>query len=149
MAYFDAEDRLHEEMSHELFREKRICLIGVPGAFLPTCSMKHIPSFIEQSDALRTEKGIDEIMCVSVNDVFVMDAWGKSMGADEAGMLMLADGCGQFALAMGVELDLTDKGMGIRSRRYSMLVEDLEIKVINLEEGGAYTVSDAETLMQS
>eukprot|EP00892_Ulva_mutabilis_P012535 jgi/Ulvmu1/9654/UM054_0086.1 len=149
LAYFDAQDNLHEEMSHELFRNKTVCVIGVPGAFLPTCSMKHIPSFVDHSDALRKDKSIDEILCISVNDVFVMDAWGKSLGADEAGIVMVADGCGQFALAMGVELDLTEKGMGVRSRRYSMVVDNLEIKLLNLEDGGAYNVSDSETLLNS
>ncbi|PRW58080.1 Peroxiredoxin- chloroplastic [Chlorella sorokiniana] len=143
--YFDAEGNMQEVTVGSLTKGKKVVLFAVPGAFTPTCSLKHLPGFIEKADELRG-KGVDTIACVSVNDAFVMDAWGKSVGADGK-VLMLADGSAVFAKAIGAELDLTDKGLGVRSRRYAMLVDDGAVKVLNLEEGGAFTVSGAEDIL--
>ena len=121
-------------------------LFAVPGAFTPTCSQKHLPGFIEKADELKS-KGVDTIACVSVNDAFVMRAWGESVGAGDK-VLLLADGSGKFTKALGVELDLSDKGLGVRSRRYSLLAEDGVVKQVNLEEGGAFTVSGPEEILK-
>jgi peroxiredoxin len=186
----------------QLCKGKKVVLFAVPGAFTPTCSMKHLPGFIDKADDLKG-KGVETIACISVNDAFVMvrgraaawrrggarglgqrarqglgrrrrrqqhstaaparappttrpprpprppqDAWGKSVGAGDK-VLMLADGNGQFAKSLGVELDLADKGLGLRSRRYAMLVEDGVVKMLNLEEGGAFTVSSAESILEA
>ncbi|MDQ2860058.1 MAG: peroxiredoxin [Pseudomonadota bacterium] len=129
----------------ELFKGKTIALFAVPGAFTPTCSVKHLPGFKEKAAALKA-KGIDTIACVSVNDVFVMKAWGESqnVGAD---ILMLADGNGEFTRAVGLELDASRFGMGPRSQRYSLVVEDGMVKEVNIEEGGEFKVSSAEYML--
>eukprot|EP00898_Chlorokybus_atmophyticus_P008101 jgi/Chlat1/8292/Chrsp78S07710 len=146
-AYFDEDGDLKEVSASELTKGKKVVLFAVPGAFTPTCSLKHLPGFIEKADELKG-KGVSTIACVSVNDPFVMQAWGKSVGA--AGKVMLlADGSGKFAQALGVELDLSDKGLGIRSRRYSMLVDDGVIKQLNLEEGGGFTTSGADNIIKA
>ena len=145
LSYFDAENTMQEISVDELTRGKRVVLFAVPGAFTPTCSLKHLPGFIEKSDELRA-KGVDAIACVSVNDPFVMDAWGRSVDAGDK-VLLLADGSALFTKAIGAELDLTDKGLGIRSRRYAALVEDGTVKLLNLEEGGAFTVSSADEIL--
>ena len=128
-----------------LTKGKKVVLFAVPGAFTPTCSLKHLPGFISRADDLRA-KGVDTIACISVNDPFVMDAWAKSVDAGDK-VLMLADGSALFTKAVCAELDLTDKGLGIRSRRYAALVEDGVVKVLNLEEGGAFTVSSADDIL--
>lgn len=143
--YFNSEGNMQEITLGELTKGKKVVLFAVPGAFTPTCSLKHLPGFIDKADALKA-KGVDTIGCVSVNDAFVMDAWGKTVGADGK-VIMLADGSGIFAKAVGVELDLSDKGLGLRSRRYAMLADDGVVKVLNLEEGGAFTVSSAEDIL--
>jgi len=145
--YFDGEGNMKEISVGELTKGKKVVLFAVPGAFTPTCSLKHLPGFIENADELKS-KGVDTIACVSVNDAFVMDAWGKAVGADGK-VLMLADGSALFAKAIGADLDLTDKGLGMRSRRYAMLVDDSVVKVLNLEEGGAFTVSSAEDILSA
>ncbi|KAK9819915.1 hypothetical protein WJX72_003931 [[Myrmecia] bisecta] len=145
--YFDAEGNMQEISVEELTKGKKVVLFAVPGAFTPTCSLKHLPGFIEKADELKA-KGVDNIACIAVNDAFVMDAWGKSVGADGK-VVMMADGSALFAKAIGVELDLTDKGLGIRSRRYAMLVDDGVVKELNLEEGGAFTVSSADEILTS
>ena len=129
----------------ELFSGKKVVLFAVPGAFTPTCSAKHLPGFVEQADAIKA-KGVDTIACVAVNDVFVMDAWGKSQGVGDK-VQMLADGSADFARALDVELDLVGRGLGVRSRRYSMIVDDGTVTRLNLEEGGGYEVSDAGTIL--
>ena len=129
----------------ELFGGKRVALFALPGAFTPTCSAKHLPGFVTNAGAIKA-KGVDTIACVSVNDAFVMNAWGEDQGTDDK-VLMLADGSAKLAAALGVELDLGDRGLGVRSRRYSMIVEDGVVKTLNLEEAGGYEVSDAETLL--
>jgi peroxiredoxin len=129
----------------DLFTGRTIALFSVPGAFTPTCSAKHLPGFLEQADALHA-KGVDEIVCTAVNDVFVMDAWGKSAGA-EGKVTMLADGNGEFARAMGLEMDSTGFGMGHRGKRFSMLVRDGIIEQLNIEAPGEYRVSTADYLL--
>jgi peroxiredoxin len=128
----------------ELTRNKRVIIIGLPGAFTPTCSGKHIPGFLEYYPKLKA-KAVDEILCVSVNDAFVMDAWSKSLGA-QGQVRMLGDGNGDFTKAIGLDIDLSANGMGVRSRRYAMLVENGIVKALNLDEPGKFEVSDACTL---
>lgn len=125
---------------------KNIALFALPGAYTPTCSAKHVPGYVENAAALRAA-GIDEIWCVSVNDAFVMGAWGRDQKAGGK-VRMLADGSAEFAKATGLTLDLTAKGMGLRSNRYSMLVVDGVVKALNVEGPGKFEVSDAETLLR-
>lgn len=130
----------------DLVRGKTIALFGLPGAFTPTCSAKHVPSYLEHYDALRA-KGVDEIWCVSVNDAFVMGAWGRDQKT--AGKVrMMGDGSAEFAQATGLVLDLTARGLGLRSDRYSMLVVDGVVKQLNREQPGKFEVSDAATLLK-
>ncbi|VVB05532.1 unnamed protein product [Arabis nemorensis] len=128
---------------------KKSILFAVPGAFTPTCSQKHVPGFVSKAGELRS-KGIDVIACISVNDAFVMEAWRKDLGINDEVML-LSDGNGEFTGKLGVELDLRDKpvGLGVRSRRYAILAEDGVVKVLNLEEGGAFTNSSAEDMLKA
>ena len=124
---------------------KRIVIFGLPGAYTPTCSAKHVPGYVSQADALKAA-GIDEIWCVSVNDAFVMGAWGRDQHT--AGKVrMMADGSAAFAQATGLTLDLTSRGMGLRSDRYSMLVDDGVVKTLNIEGPGKFEVSDADTML--
>jgi peroxiredoxin len=130
----------------EIFKGRKVVLFAVPGAFTPTCTMNHLPGFRDHEADFKA-KGIEEIVVVSVNDVFVMDAWAKQSGA--AGKItFLADGVANFAKAIGLTLDLTDRGLGVRSQRYSMLVDDGEVKKLNIEEAvGKAETSSAETLL--
>lgn len=124
---------------------KTIALFAVPGAFTPTCSAKHVPSYLENHDALKAA-GVDEIWCLSVNDPFVMGAWAREQKT--AGKLrMLADGDAAFAKATGLTLDLTGKGLGLRSNRYSMLIKDGKVVALNIEGPGKFEVSDGATLL--
>jgi glutaredoxin/glutathione-dependent peroxiredoxin len=124
---------------------KTIAIFALPGAFTPTCSAKHVPGFVESADALKAA-GVDEIWCVSVNDAFVMRAWGRELGT--AGKVrMMADGSAEFTRATGLTLDLTSRGMGIRSQRLSMLVRNGEVLSLNIEAPGKFEVSDAATLL--
>nr|WP_315848736.1 peroxiredoxin [uncultured Rhodoferax sp.] len=124
---------------------KTIALFALPGAFTPTCSAKHVPGYVEQAAAFQAA-GVDEIWCVSVNDAFVMGAWAREQKT--AGKVrMLADGSAAFSQATGLTLDLTSKGMGLRSNRYSMLVKDGKVSALNVEGPGKFEVSDAETLL--
>ena len=129
----------------ELFGGKKVVLFAVPGAFTPTCSAKHLPGFVEKADQIKA-KGVDTIACVAVNDVFVMNAWGKDQNAGGK-VEMLADGSAVFAKALGTVLDLTERGLGVRSGRYSMIVDDGVVKQVNLEQGGGFEVSDADTIL--
>jgi peroxiredoxin len=124
---------------------KTIALFALPGAYTPTCSAKHVPGYIEQAEALK-QAGVDEIWCVSVNDAFVMGAWGREQRATGK-VRMLADGSADFAKATGLTLDLTARGMGLRSNRYSMLVQDGVVQTLNVEGPGQLEVSDAATLL--
>jgi peroxiredoxin len=124
---------------------KKIAVFALPGAYTPTCSAKHVPGYVTQADALKAA-GIDEIWCVSVNDAFVMGAWGRDQHT--AGKVrMMADGSAEFTRAAGLTLDLTAKGMGVRSQRYSMLVVDGVVKALNIEAPGKFEVSDAGTML--
>lgn len=125
----------------EFFAGKKVVLFSVPGAFTPTCSAKHLPGFVEQADAFFA-KGVDAIACMSVNDAFVMGAWGKSQNADK--ITMIADGNGAFAKALGLEMDASGFGMGTRSKRFSMIVDNGTVTHLNVEEPGAFQVSSAE-----
>lgn len=129
----------------DLVKGKKIALFALPGAFTPTCSAKHVPGYIQHAAALKA-KGVDEIWCVSVNDAFVMGAWGRDQKATGV-VRMLADGSATFTRALGMVFDLTERGMGIRSQRYSMLVDDGVVKQLNLEAPGKFEVSNAETLL--
>ncbi len=124
---------------------KIIALFALPGAYTPTCSAKHVPGYVDQVDALR-KAGVDEIWCVSVNDAFVMGAWGRELGA-VGKVRMLADGSADFAKATGLTLDLTTRGMGLRSNRYSMLVKNGVVTTLNIEGPGKFEVSDAATML--
>lgn len=124
---------------------KTIAIFGLPGAFTPTCSAKHVPGYLQEADALKAA-GVDEVWCVSVNDPFVMGAWArdqKSVGK----VRMMADGSADFAKATGLTFDLTSRGMGVRSQRYSMLVKDGVVRALNIEAPGKFEVSDAKTLV--
>ena len=125
---------------------KKIAVFALPGAFTPTCSAKHVPGYVEKADALKAA-GVDEIWCVSVNDAFVMGAWGRDQHT--AGKVrMMADGSADFTKATGLVLDLTARGMGVRSERYSMLVVDGVVKTLNVEAPGKFEVSDADTMLK-
>lgn len=130
----------------ELFAGKKVVVFALPGAFTPTCSAKHLPGFIQHADEIKN-RGIDAIACVSVNDAFVMGAWGNAQGSGEK-VMMLADGNGEFTKSIGLEMDATKFGMGTRSQRYSMLVDNGVVKELNIEEPGAYAVSSAEHIMK-
>ena len=131
--------------SSDYFAGKRVALFAVPGAFTPTCSARHLPSYVEKAADLKG-KGIDEIACISVNDPFVMSAWGERDGSQD--ITMIADGNGQFADAVGLAMDGSKFGMGKRSQRYSMLINDGVVEQLNVEAPGEYKASSAETLLE-
>jgi peroxiredoxin len=130
--------------SGEFFRGKRVALFAVPGAFTPTCSARHLPSYVEKASELKG-KGVDEIACISVNDPFVMSAWGERDGSED--ITMLADGNGEFAEAIGLTMDGSKFGLGKRSQRYSMIVDDGIVKQLNVEAPGEYRASSAENML--
>jgi peroxiredoxin len=130
----------------DLVKGKKIVIFGLPGAYTPTCSAKHVPSYIRHYDALKS-KGIDEIWCLAVNDAFVMGAWGREQQATGK-VRMMADGSAQYTKKLGLELDLTARGMGMRCQRFSMLVDDGVVKKLNVEAPGKFEVSDAETMLR-
>jgi peroxiredoxin len=132
--------------SNDLFKGKKVALFALPGAFTPTCSAKHLPGFVENADAIR-KKGFDSIVCLSVNDAFVMDAWGKAQKAGDK-VKMVADGNGDLTRAMGLELDLRQNGLGVRSQRFSMIVDDGKVTRLNVDKQGTFDVSSAETLLK-
>jgi peroxiredoxin len=129
----------------EMTRGKKVVLFGLPGAFTPTCSAKHVPSYVANYDKLKA-KGVDTIACMSVNDAFVMGAWAKDQKAGDK-VHMLADGSADYTKALGLELDLTGRGMGVRCQRFSMLVDNGVVKLLNIEAPGKYEVSSAETML--
>jgi len=133
--------------SDDLFAGKKVVLFALPGAFTPTCSAAHLPGYVVASDDL-SAKGVDRIVCLSVNDAFVMDAWGKQHNADDR-VMMIADGSAHFTTALGLELDLDAAGMGLRSQRYAMVVNDGVVEVLNIEAPKAFEVSDAQTILSS
>jgi len=130
----------------DLVKGKKIVIFGLPGAFTPTCSAKHVPSYTANYDKLKAKK-VDEIWCVSVNDAFVMGAWGKDQKS--AGKVrMMADGSATFTKALGLEFDLVARGMGVRSQRYAMIVDDGVVKALSVEAPGKFEVSDAESMLK-
>jgi len=132
-------------LSDELFAGKKVVLFALPGAFTPTCSAKHVPGFVGNFEAL-SAKGVDLIACLSVNDAFVMGAWGKDQKAEDK-VLMLADGNADFTKAVGLDADFNAYGMGTRSQRYAMVIDDGVVQVLNVEKPGAFEVSTAETIL--
>jgi peroxiredoxin len=134
-----------ETSTDEIFKGKKVVLFAVPGAFTPTCSNRHLPGFVENADTFRA-KGVDTVACIAVNDAFVMGAWGKQQGADGR-LTMLADGSGAFAKAMGLELDLVGRGMGVRSQRYALIAQDGKVTYLAIEQPGGFEVSKAEAIL--
>ena len=130
--------------SDELFGGRKVVLFAVPGAFTPVCSAAHLPGFVANADKIKA-KGVDDIVCMSVNDVFVMDAWGKAQNADE--IHMVADGSGAFSKAAGLELDLVSRGLGMRSQRYAMVVEDGVVTHMHVDEPTKLDGSSAESML--
>ena len=145
--YFDEDGSLVTATMGELTRGKTTVVFAVPGAFTPTCSTKHLPGYVSRADEMRA-RGVDAIMCVSVNDAFVMNAWGESAGARKAGVRLLADGSAHLARAMGTDLDLSAQGMGIRSRRFAMIVRDGVVEYLAMEAGDKYETSGAEDILK-
>ncbi len=137
-------DGVQAVTTHELFKGKKVVLFSVPGAFTPTCSAKHLPGYIEKFEEFQ-RRGI-EVACMAVNDAFVMGAWGKSQDAPE-GLMMLADGNGAFTQALGLELDASAFGMGIRSKRFALYAEDGVVKLLHVEGAGEFKVSSAEAVL--
>ncbi|XP_031485405.1 peroxiredoxin-2B-like [Nymphaea colorata] len=147
ISYFDADDKLQEATVHSLTAGKKVILFGVPGAFTPTCSLQHVPSFIDNAEELKS-KGIDEIYLISVNDPFVLKAWAQTYPHNKH-VKFLADGSAAYTHALGLELDLTEKGLGVRSRRFALLADNLEVKLANIEEGGDFTITSAEDIFKA
>jgi glutaredoxin/glutathione-dependent peroxiredoxin len=136
-----------EISTDEIFKGKKVVLFAVPGAFTPTCSAKHLPGFVQNSDAIKA-KGVDTIACLAVNDAFVMGAWGKQQSTDGK-VTMLADGNGTFTKELGLEMDGSGFGLGTRSKRYAMVVQDGVVKALNVENPGAFEVSSAEAVLKA
>ena len=130
----------------DLTRGRKVAIFGLPGAFTPTCSAKHVPSYLQNIDRLKA-KGVADVLCMSVNDAFVMGAWGRDQTAGGK-VRMMADGSAQYTKALGLEFDLAAKGLGMRCQRFSMLVDDGVVKLLNIEAPGKYEVSDAETMLK-
>ena len=139
------EDGPKEISTDELFKGKKVVLFAVPGAFTPTCSVKHLPSFVQNAAAF-TAKGVDSIVCMAVNDAFVMGAWGKEQGSGDK-IIMLADGSAAFTKALGLELDLVPRGMGVRSQRFALVAVDGKVTHLAVEPPGGFDVSKAESLL--
>jgi len=131
----------------EIFKGKKVVLFALPGAFTPTCSAKHLPGFVQKASEIKG-KGVDTIACLSVNDAFVMNAWGKDQKVEDK-VLMLADGNGDFTRAIELEMDGSGYGLGKRSRRYAMVVQDGVVKTLNVENPGAFEVSSAEAILKT
>jgi glutaredoxin/glutathione-dependent peroxiredoxin len=140
-------DGIQTISSDDLFKGKKVVLFALPGAFTPTCSAKHLPGFVNNHQDFK-KKGVDTVACLSVNDAFVMDAWGKDQHVEDK-VMMLADGNGDFTKAVGLTMDATGYGMGLRSQRYAMVVEDGVIKKLNVEAPGAFEVSSAEAILKA
>ncbi len=138
-------DGIKDLTTDDIFKGKKVAIFGLPGAFTPTCSAKHLPGFVTNFEALKA-KGVDTVACVSVNDAFVMDAWGKAQNVGDK-VMMLADGNADLTKALGIEMDGTGYGMGLRMKRFSMYVVDGTVKSFNLEKPGAFEVSNAETML--
>ena len=137
--------KMSDITTDEIFHGKKVVLFAVPGAFTPTCSMQHLPGFVEKAAEIKA-KGVDTVACISVNDAFVMGAWGKDKGADGK-VLMLADGNGEFAKALGLDFDGSGIGFGLRSQRYALVAQDGVVKVLAVEEPMKFQVSSAEAIL--
>ncbi len=142
-----AADGIKTIKSDELFKGRKVVLFALPGAFTPTCSAKHLPGFVQHADEIR-KKGVDAIACLSVNDAFVMDAWGKAHKADGK-VMMLADGNAEFSKAVGLTMNAEKYGMGLRAERYAMVVDNGVVKALNVEAPGAFEVSSAEAVLKA
>ena len=134
-----------EVSTADVFRGKTVVMFAVPGAFTPTCSARHLPGYLQNVDALK-EKGVGEVVCLAVNDAFVMGAWARDQGVDGR-LLMLADGSGAFTKALGLELDLTARGLGIRAQRFALVAEDGRVTHLAVEQPGGFEVSRAESVL--
>ena len=140
-------DGVQTKTTDELFKGKKVVLFALPGAFTPTCSAKHLPGFVNNFQAIKA-KGVDAIACLSVNDAFVMDAWGKDQNVEDK-VMMLADGNADFTKAVGLTMDGTGYGMGTRSQRYAMIIDKGVITALNVEAPGAFEVSSAESILKA
>jgi glutaredoxin/glutathione-dependent peroxiredoxin len=140
-------DGMKDVQTDEFFKGKKVVLFAVPGAFTPTCSAKHLPGFVEKAGEIKGH-GVEAIACLSVNDAFVMNAWGKDQKADGK-VQMLADGNGDFTRAVGLELDGSGYGLGKRSQRYAMVIDDGVVKALNVEKPGAFEVSSADAILKA
>jgi peroxiredoxin len=140
-------DGVQTKTTDEIFGGKKVVLFALPGAFTPTCSAKHLPGFVNNFQAIKS-KGVDAIACLSVNDAFVMDAWGKDQNVEDK-VLMLADGNAEFTKAVGLTMDGTGYGMGVRSQRYAMVLDDGVVKTLHVEAPGAFEVSSAESVLKA
>ena len=146
LSFFDYEGNLQTMETKNIFsKEKTVVIFAVPGAFLPTCTNKHLPGFIDLAQEMKAH-GCDLLCCVAVNDAFTMDAWGKAVGC-AGSVVMFGDGSAEFTKKLGCELDLRDKGLGVRSRRYAMIVRGGVVEYLEMERGGAFTSSRAETVL--
>ena len=130
----------------DIFKGKTVALFGLPGAFTPTCSAQHLPGFVANADALKA-KGVDRIVCLAVNDVFVMGAWGKDQNVGDK-VTLVADGSAAFTKAAGLELDLTERGLGLRCQRFSMVVDDGVVKSLNIDAPGTFEATSAEKILE-
>ena len=144
---YKTDDAVQTINTDELFADKKVALFALPGAFTPTCSASQLPGYVVSSDKLFA-RGVDRIICLSVNDAFVMQAWGEQHNVDDR-VMMIADGSAHFSQAVGLELDLDAAGMGIRSQRYAMIVNDGVVELLNVEAPKKFEVSDAETILNS
>jgi peroxiredoxin len=134
-----------EVSTDDIFKGKKVVLFAVPGAFTPTCSARHLPGFVQNAEAMKG-KGVDTIACIAVNDAFVMGAWGKEQGTNGK-VTMLADGSAMFAKALGLEMDITARGMGVRSQRYALVAEDGKVTHLGVEAPGGFEASKAEAIL--
>ncbi|KAH7849058.1 hypothetical protein Vadar_012336 [Vaccinium darrowii] len=147
LAYLDEKDQLQQVSVHSLGKGKKVILFAVPGAFTPGCSMRHVPGFIGKSEDLKS-MGVEEILCMSVNDPFIMKAWEKSYPENKQ-VKFLADGSAKYTRALGLELDASEGGFGVRSKRFALLLDDLNVKVANIESGGEISASTAEEMLKA
>lgn len=136
-----------EISTDDLFKGKKVVMFAVPGAFTPTCSVKHLPGFVQNAEAFKA-KGVDTVVCMAVNDPFVMGAWSREQGTGDA-IVMLADGSATFTKALGLELDLVPRGMGVRSQRFALVAEDGKVTHLAVEPPGGFDVSKAETILSA
>jgi peroxiredoxin len=145
--YQKTADGVGEISTDEIFNGKKVVVFALPGAFTPTCSASHLPGYVVKSDEIFA-RGVDSIVCLSVNDAFVMSAWGEQHNVEDR-VMMIADGSAEFTLAVGLELDLIANGMGMRSQRYAMVINDGVVEILNVEAPGKFEVSDADTILAS